>query len=155
MDYGQIWICHQGVAEAEGSIETLSAHAGANQEEELDRLMIRMDELLYREEMMWLQRSRIAWLKEGDRNTKLFHMKAVGWAKKNKIKWLRKEDDNLTQDKEEMESMTRSFFQDLYKADPSVQPRELIQLMLARITLEMNQSLCRTFSEEEILDALF
>jgi hypothetical protein len=54
-----------------------------------------------------------------------------------------------------MESMTRSFFQDLYKADPSVQPRELIQLMLARITLEMNQSLCRTFSEEEILDALF
>lgn len=46
----------------------------------------RMDELLYREEMMWLQRSRIAWLKEGDQNTSYFHKQAVWRARKNKIK---------------------------------------------------------------------
>lgn len=38
----------------------------------------RMDELLYQEEMMWLQRSRIAWLREGDRNTQISIGKQCG-----------------------------------------------------------------------------
>jgi hypothetical protein len=32
-------------------------------------LLKEMDELLYREEIMWMQRSRIAWLREGDKSS--------------------------------------------------------------------------------------
>jgi hypothetical protein len=51
-----------------------------------------MNETLYIEEMLWLQRSRIDWLREGDRNTKFFHHKAVWRARRNKITKFR--DDN-------------------------------------------------------------
>jgi hypothetical protein len=46
--------------------------------------------------MMWLQRSRITWLKEADQNTKYFHRRAAGRANKNKIKHLKKDNGELT-----------------------------------------------------------
>jgi len=61
--------------------------------------------MLYREKMLWLQRSRVIWLKEGDKNTKKNHWKAVWQGQKNKIQRLKKEDGQWTYQKEEMENM--------------------------------------------------
>jgi hypothetical protein len=61
-------------------------------QKEICQAMDHMNELLYKEEMLWLQRSRIAWLKEGDRNTRFFHQKAVWRARRNKIKKLKDDD---------------------------------------------------------------
>jgi hypothetical protein len=47
-----------------------------SRESEVRRISADLDELLQREELMWRQRSRITWLKEGDRNTSFFHRKA-------------------------------------------------------------------------------
>jgi hypothetical protein len=91
-------------------MSVIGKNASDDQQAELLHLRTQMDEILYREEMMWLQRSRVAWLKEGDRNTRFFHMKAAGQAKKNKIKRLRKDDGQVTTDKKELEYMTRNFF---------------------------------------------
>ena len=62
-------------------------HMNADREE-IRSVMDKMNELLYQEEMLWMQRSRISWLKEGDRNTKYFQSKAVWRARKNKIREL-------------------------------------------------------------------
>lgn len=80
----------------------------------------RMDELLYREEMMWLQRSRIAWLREGDSNTSYFHRQAVWRARQNKIKKLKCDDGSWCDDPREMKELVENFFKDLYLADEGV-----------------------------------
>jgi hypothetical protein len=61
-----------------------------------------MNELLYREEMMWMQRSRIDWLREGERNTKLFNRKAVWRAMKNNTKQTIDNDGMVHTDQQQM-----------------------------------------------------
>lgn len=44
---------------------------------EIRKVTDKMNELLYREELMWMQRSRVTWLKDGDRNTQKIQSKSV------------------------------------------------------------------------------
>ena len=73
--------------------------------------MFQLDELLYREEMMSLRRSRVTWLKEGERNTKYLHHRAVWWARRNYIQHLKKEDGSWCSSPSDMERMASSYFQ--------------------------------------------
>ncbi|KAK2661975.1 hypothetical protein Ddye_000549 [Dipteronia dyeriana] len=45
-----------------------------------------LDNLLNHEEILWLQRSRVSWMKEGDRNTNFFHAKASNKRSRNTIR---------------------------------------------------------------------
>jgi hypothetical protein len=134
----------------------LAALNQANAAREVIRLkMERMDELLYREEMMWLQRSRISWLKEGDMNTKYFHQKAVWRARKNHVKKLKRTDGSVCTTPSEMERMESSYFKELYTKDPTLDSHIILNLLEGRVTGEMNDMLTKEFSDDEISDALY
>lgn len=47
------------------------------------------------EEMFWRQKSRIQWLKEGDRNTKFFHAYATSQRRRSAISGLLREDGSM------------------------------------------------------------
>jgi hypothetical protein len=91
-----------------------------------------MNEMLYREEMMRLQRSRITWLKEGDKNTKYFHQKAVWRSRKNRIRRLKADNGQWCDDPVQMAAMATDFFKALYTRDANVTPEHLVLLMKLR-----------------------
>ena len=54
-----------------------------------------------------------------------------------------------------MKGITNSFFKQLYSCDASVDPSHIILLVKPRVTDNMNDDLCKPFTEKEISDALF
>jgi hypothetical protein len=100
----------------------LNARQDAQSQKDKKRIEKEMDSLLEQEEIYWKQRSRIEWLREGDRNTNFFHRKSTWRKKKNTISKLKKDDGTFTNSVELMGEITTGFFKDLYTADGSVQP---------------------------------
>lgn len=67
---------------------------------------------------MWLQKSRIQWLRQGERNTKCFHTTAVIRKARNKIQQLQDNDGNWITDDIMLQTMVKDHFQKLYLAEP-------------------------------------
>lgn len=69
-------------------------------------LMTQFQSLLSQEEAFWTQRSKVLWLKEGDRNTNFFHRKASNLLRKNKINGLFDKQGQWFEDDEGLEQMS-------------------------------------------------
>ena len=76
-----------------------------------------MNELLYIEEMLWRQRSKIDQLKEGDRNTNFFQQKAGGELGKNKIKYLVNDEGVKCDDQAGTGRLAMEYFQQKIQAE--------------------------------------
>ena len=85
----------------------------------------------------------------------IFSEKLPGEQKKNSISALRKDDGCLTENLEEMKGITNSFFKQLYSCDASVDPSHIISLVKPRVTDDMNDDLCKPFTEKEITMPFF
>lgn len=68
---------------------------------------------LSQEELLWNQ-SRKAWVKDGDRNARFFHISTMARRKRNRIDRLRNDSGEWIEDQEQIKNMAVHYFQQLF-----------------------------------------
>jgi hypothetical protein len=105
--------------------------------------------LLVQEEMYWKQRAKMHWLKEGDLNTKFFHMSASTRQRVKKIDKLMTEENVEVRTQPEMCEVALNYFNHLFKANASSHD-PILSLINPKITQEDNEKLVAPVTREEL-----
>ncbi|KAL9668150.1 hypothetical protein QQ045_002525 [Rhodiola kirilowii] len=122
------------------------------------RIIEDIDEWLIREEILWRQRSRICWLKEGDSNSKFFHAYANGRRKTNYVVKLQREDGTFTYNSEEMKVIFYNYYKKIYGSASQISQRELttrLQCVPQKVTGQHNYILTSPYTVDEVTRAVF
>lgn len=105
--------------------------------------------------MYWSMRSRIDWLKWGDKNTKFFHASTIQRRQRNRISMLKTDDQNWCRNPRELKRHILEFYYSLYS---SVGPRNfqsIIDICSSLVGEEMNLYLMGLVTLEEVKAAVF
>ncbi|XP_060964110.1 uncharacterized protein LOC133033413 [Cannabis sativa] len=120
-------------------------------------LQSQLDSLLYKNEILWKQRSKSHWLQAGDKNTKYFHSKATVRRKTNFIRKLKCNDGRVVTSFDDISREVSSYFGDLFKSPES--NSEATQYLLSAIDKSVDSHqihfLDSPFEAHEVKQALF
>ncbi|XVF73335.1 hypothetical protein PTKIN_Ptkin12aG0193100 [Pterospermum kingtungense] len=104
------------------------------------------------EERMWLQKSRVKWLREGDRNTSFFHLAAKIRKDRNSINQL-SVNDSVYNRPEDIKRLIFEHFSSFFSKDEAVQVLDL-DCAFRKLRPESARDLEKPFSEEEVWEAV-
>jgi ribonuclease HI/exonuclease III len=121
--------------------------------QEEEQLQIQLEERRKQEEILWKQKSRVQWLKEGEKNTKFFHRAMMHRRHINKITHLEDSQGNLTREHSKIEEELLKYYQDLLtepQLDRTAAIRRVTKHIPALVTPEQNAALTRPITQEEV-----
>ncbi len=133
-----------------------NGYDASNSEEELS-ILSDLHDIISKEEKFWRQRSRINWLKEGDQNTKFFHLSTLKHRANNRIFGLKKDQGVLTKE-EDISLEAASFFSSLLSWDPcisKVDQDDIVSCIRQILQLHHNNLLQAIPFDFEVREALF
>ncbi|KAL8151487.1 LOW QUALITY PROTEIN: hypothetical protein V2J09_021295 [Rumex salicifolius] len=87
---------------------------------------VKLADVVLQEESLWKQKSRECWLRDGDRNTSLFHLSTIIRRKRNRVKALKDDGNNWIYDPAALERLVVEFLRDLY----SIPQHELFPIVM-------------------------
>lgn len=104
--------------------------------------------------MYWSLRSRVNWLKWGDKNTKFFHATTIQLRSRNRITMLKGPNDEWLRGEEALKQRTVDYFRELFT---TVGPRNfhpVLDQCPCIIQAEMNEGLTKVVTMGEVCEAV-
>eukprot|EP00253_Pinus_taeda_P004070 PITA_04070 len=113
----------------------------------------KLEERRKQEEILWRQKSRIKWLREGERNTKFFHQAMIKHRQRNKILSIKDKNGNRVVEQAEIEQVLMDHHKEIL-SEPQADKMQAIQEIFSaipRLVIEdQNKALMRAATLEEI-----
>ena len=99
---------------------------------------------------MWHQRSRVQWIKSGDRNTKFFHGTATQRKRRNFLKGLRDNSGVWQTEKGVISQVLVEFYAGLFTISNTHNLESILEGVQEVVTWEMNAKLTGPYTREEV-----
>lgn len=132
-----------------------NSHRNYQDTNRIKRIKEELESLWRREEMFWGLKSRINWLRWGDKNTKYFHAETIQRRQKNRIQMLKNEEDQWVRGKQQLQHLTTSFFKALYTSEGTRNYDPVLNQCPALIEDDINDCLVAEVTMEEVRAATF
>ena len=113
-----------------------------------------IQQLKTKKEVMWKQRSRNAWLKEGDSNTKYFHCQANQRNRRNHILGLEDENGVWIEEEAAMGKVVEWYFEGIFTSSNPSSFEEILDGVLHTVIAEDNVGVASDFHANKVFQAL-
>ena len=97
--------------------------------------------------MFWRQKSRVLWLREGDRNSKYFHALVNKRRARNRITQLLDENGNVVEDEEGLVAIATSYFRQIFESSNPEDIADALAGVSTTITRTINEDLTALVTE--------
>ncbi|KAL2938369.1 LINE-1 retrotransposable element ORF2 protein [Bienertia sinuspersici] len=124
--------------------------------EECIKLERILDDLNEKHEAYWYLRSRVAEVKDGDKNTKYFHHKASQRRRRNEIKGLFDEEGGWKTEATDLENIFCNYYGNLFASGSPTEANfnKVLEHVKPSITGDMNERLLKPYTKDEVFGAL-
>ena len=148
--------CQTKIKELNYRIEKLQLHDMAEQNAKHEAVLQgELNEWLKRNEILWRQKSRETWLKDGDKNSKFFCLSTVIRCKRNSIDAIKNGDGEWITCKKDIRIHVVESFQHLFREEAVEFPLDLQHLIRPSILEAKNSTLCKIPTPQEIKEVIF
>ena len=123
---------------------------------EISCLTSQLEDILDRENVMWKQRNKAQWFREGDCNTAFFHSQATKKMKYHHIDGLYNQMGLWCQSHQALDAIILDHFVTIFStSQPSTEATEtVLKRVRVKVTKQMNDSLLRTYYPIKVTKAL-